>query len=43
MRDQDLPIDPVLNMDTEGGNPCDPHYRDVRKIGICGTILRVGN
>lgn len=38
-----LTIDPVLNIDTEGGNPCVPHYRGVRKIGICGTMSRVGN
>lgn len=38
-----LTIDPVLNIDTEGGNPCVPHYRGVRKIGICRTMSRVGN
>ena len=38
-----LTIDPVLNMDTEGENPCVPHYRGVRKIGICRTMSRVGN
>lgn len=38
-----LTIDPVLNIDTEGGNPCVPHYRGVRKSGICGTMSRVGN